>query len=246
MTITIKNAELETCRDFLWDLAHKANRGLFNFDSETYQASNDSKAKIAVDELEAHHTIVLSAFKYLNEEPNDQNSAIGHYLVCWLPDHLAALRRLREDKDRALTPHQYQEIGQSLYTLFKDGNTFKRHRGDFENTFWGVQDMKEIRAWLTDTSVMRRVQDERWCNRVQRMMSPAKGYLRCLAHLIVENLLRGRGCNVHHPFYWVKNLKDAVSIHLTVSFCFLDFRRSISIALPPVCLYSGRVNRLKD
>jgi hypothetical protein len=211
MTITVKNVDVETCGNFLWDLAHKANREKFNFDFEAYQASNSTTAKIAVDELEAYHTIILKSFQYLNEEPNDRTSDLGHYLVCWLPDHLAALRRLQEDKNRFLRPQEYQEIGENLYMLFKDGTIFERHRSKFETTAWSVKDMKEIREWLTDTSVMRAVQDKSWRNHVKHTISPATGYLRFFARLIVESLLRGRSCNVHHSFYWVTALKDAVS-----------------------------------
>lgn len=215
MTITVKNVDIETCGNFLWDLAHKANREKFNFDFEAYQASNSTTAKIAVDELDAHHTIVLRTFQYLNEEPIDRTSDLGHYLVCWLPDHLAALRSLQEDKNRFLRPQEYQEIGQNLYTIFKDDTIFERHRSKFETAFWSVKDMKEIREWLTDTSVMRAVQDKSWRNHVKHTISPATGYLRCFARLIVESLLRGRSCNVHQSFYWVTGLKSAVSNFLS-------------------------------
>jgi hypothetical protein len=228
MTITVKNVDVETCGNFLWDLAHKANRDRFNFDFGAYQASNTA-AKIAVDELDAHHTIVLKAFQYLNEEPNERTSDLGNYLICWLPDHLAALRRLQEDKNRFLRPQEYQEIGQNLYTLFKDETIFERHRSKFETVFWTVIDMKEIREWLTDASVMRAVQDKTWRNHVKHTISPATGYLRFFTRLIVESLLRGRSCNVQQSFLWVTNLKNAVSTPTSClsSYAFLNISSHI-------------------
>ncbi|KAK7715647.1 hypothetical protein SLS63_011403 [Diaporthe eres] len=154
MTITIHNVDRETCGNFLWDLAHKANRQKFNFDFEAHQAGTNT-ARIAVDELEAYHTIVLRTFKYLNEEPNERTSDIGMHLACFLPNHLAGIRHLQEDKNQFLRPQEYQEIGQNLYTLFKDSTIFDRHRDHFERFFWNADDLREIREWLTDTSVMR-------------------------------------------------------------------------------------------
>ncbi|KAJ0122476.1 neutral permease protein [Diaporthe amygdali] len=186
MTITINNVDRETCGNFLWDLAHKANRQKFNFDFEAHQVGN-STARIAVDELDAYHTIVLRTFQYLNEEPNERTSDIGIHLAAFLPDHLAGIRHLQEDENQFLRPQQYQEIGQNLYTLFKDGTIFERHRANFERIFWNVQDLKEIRDWLTDTSVMRGVQDKSWRNQVKNTISPANGYLRYFARPLLKD-----------------------------------------------------------
>lgn len=210
MTITIHNVDRETCGNFLWDLAHKANRQKFNFDFEAQQAGN-STARIAVDELEAYHTIILKTFQCLNEEPNEQTKDIVGHLACFLPNHLAGIRHLQEEKNQFLRPHEYQEIGQNLYTLFKDGTIFDRHRDKFERMFWNVDDLREIREWLTDNSFMRGVQDKSWRNQVKSTVSPANGYLRYIARSMVESLLRGRRCEVWQASYWVLQLKDAVS-----------------------------------
>lgn len=116
MTMIVKNVDPDICRNLLWDLAHMAHRGLFEFSQHS-----DEKARIAMNELEAHPQIVTASFRYLNEEPDPRIKNIGHYLVCWLPDHLAGLRRLRmHQRPRLLAPREYEDIGQNLYMLFKD------------------------------------------------------------------------------------------------------------------------------
>lgn len=129
MTISIENVDQEVCGHFFWDLAQKAIRDKFKFDFDANSSAlQGSQATIAVDEFEAHHTIVMRAFKYLDQEPREQTKKIGEYLVSGFPYHLGRLSQLAEEEKGSLTPHEKLEVGHNLYILFSDDEVFKRHR----------------------------------------------------------------------------------------------------------------------
>lgn len=142
MTISINDVDQEVCGHFFWDIAQKAIRDKFKFDfGAASNALHSNQTTIMVDELDAHRTIVMRTFKYLDQEPREKTKKIGDYLVCWLPWHLGRLRQLEDEEKGSLKPDQKLEIGQNLYNLFKDERVFRRHRGMFERCLWWVEDM---------------------------------------------------------------------------------------------------------
>ncbi|KAJ7292752.1 hypothetical protein C8J57DRAFT_1043303 [Mycena rebaudengoi] len=204
MTITINNVDEEVCGHFLWDLAHKAIRDKFKFDFDaTSNALHNSQAVIALDEFEAHHTIVMRAFEYLSKEHSDQTKEIGGYLVTWLPHHLNRLRELEDEEKGTLMPDEQLEIGQNLYKLFQDEGVFRRHRASFEGTWWEEEEMEYVQKWLMDSAVVRRL-EKRWRDEVQQAVSPTKGYLRKLVRMVVEGFLRERSWGVQNAYFWIE------------------------------------------
>ncbi|KAF7377195.1 Goodbye domain-containing protein [Mycena sanguinolenta] len=209
MTITINNVDQELCGHFLWDLAHKGIRDKFKFDFDAASnALHNSQAVIALDEFEAHHTIVKQAFKYLSEEPRDQTKEIGNYLVNWLPYHLDRLRQLEGDDKGMLMPDDQLEIGHNLYQLFQDEDVFRRHRASFEGTWWEKEEMMIIQKWLRDWAVVRKL-DKRWRDEVQQAVSPTKGYLRTFVRVVVEGFLRERSWGVQNAYTWIEKFMEA-------------------------------------
>lgn len=212
MTITINNVDQELCGHFLWDLAHKAIRDKFKFDfdaASTLHSSN--QAIIAVDEFEAHHTIVTRAFEYLGNGQSEQTKQIGRYLVCWLPFHLGRLRQLEDEDKGELLPSEKFEIGQNLYRLFKADQVFRRHIATFQLTWWLVDEMEDVQKWLMDSAVVRRL-DRRWRDEVQLAASPARGFLKALVRLAIDGFLRERSWGVQSAYYWIEQFMGAVSL----------------------------------
>ncbi|KAI1100300.1 hypothetical protein F4804DRAFT_319299 [Jackrogersella minutella] len=207
MTICINNVDQELCGHFLWDLAHKAIRDKFKFDFDAASANgtlhSSGQATIAVDEFEAHHTIVTRAFEFLDSDPRDQTKEIGQYLVGWLPYHLGQLRQLEDDEKGALTPGEQTEIGQNLYKLFKDDKVFLRHKESFGVTWWFVEEMEGLQKWLMDSAVVRRL-DKKWRDEVQMPISPTRGFLKELVKLLVEGLLRNRSWGAQNAYGWIE------------------------------------------
>ncbi|OTA04241.1 hypothetical protein A9Z42_0048210 [Trichoderma parareesei] len=211
MTITINNVDQELCGHFLWDLAHKAIRDKFNFNLDDEAANafhGGSRASIAVDEFEAHHTIVTRAFEYLNKPHREQTEKIGAYLVGWLPYHLSRLRQLEDDDQGALMPSEQFEIGQNLYKLFKGGEVFRRHKQSFQRVLWTVDEMMDVQKWLMDSAVMRRL-DKRWRDEVQLASSPTRGYLKEWVRVVVCGLLRERSWEVEPAYGWLEQFMKA-------------------------------------
>ncbi|KAF7368172.1 putative neutral amino acid permease protein [Mycena venus] len=209
MTITINNVDQELCGHFLWDLAHKAIRDKFKFDFDaTSNALHNSQAAIALDEFEAHHTIVTRAFEYLSKEHSDQTKEIGKYLVTWLPFHLDRLRQLEDEEKGTLMPDEQLEIGQNLYKLFQDEGVFRRHKAIFEGTWWVEEEIEYVQKWLMDSAVVRRL-DKRWRDEVQLAVSPTRGYLRKLVRMVVEGFLRERSWGVQNAYFWIERFMEA-------------------------------------
>ncbi|KAL6863653.1 hypothetical protein J3F83DRAFT_745169 [Trichoderma novae-zelandiae] len=211
MTITINNVDQELCGHFLWDLAHKAIRDKFNFNLDD-EASNafhgGSRAAIAVDEFEGHHTIVKRAFEYLSKPHREQTEKIGAYLVGWLPYHLSRLRQLEDDDQGALMPSEQFEIGQNLYKLFKGGEVFMRHKQSFQRVLWTVDEMMDVQKWLMDSAVVRRL-DRRWRDEVQLAVSPTRGYLKELVRIVIRGLLRERSWEAEPACGWLEQFMKA-------------------------------------
>ena len=215
MTITINNVDQEVCAHFLWDLAHKAIRDKFKFDFEAASPtgalrSSSGQAVIEVDTFEAHHTLVNRAFEYLNKNPKAQTKEIGTYLVCWLPYHLSQLRKLEDEDKGALTPAEQSAIGHNLYRLFKDEQVFRRHRESFEQVWWVADEIEEVQKWLMDSAVVRRL-DKKWRDEVQQAVRPTRGFMRELAKMVVEGLLRERSWDVLNASNWIEEFMAVVS-----------------------------------
>ncbi|KAL7794357.1 hypothetical protein V8C37DRAFT_415219 [Trichoderma ceciliae] len=211
MTITINNVDQELCGHFLWDLAHKAIRDKFDFNIDGHASNTlhgSSWGSIAVDEFEAHHTIVTRAFEYLSKPHREQTEQIGGYVVGRLPYHLSRLRQLEDEDKGALLPSEQSEIGRNLYKLFRDGEVFVRHKKSFEKTWWLVGEMEHLQQWLMDSAVMRRV-DKRWRDEVQLAASPSRGYLKEFVRAVVGGFLRERNWAVHSAFIWLERFMKA-------------------------------------
>ncbi|GAW18341.1 hypothetical protein ANO14919_078160 [Xylariales sp. No.14919] len=203
MTITINNVDQEICGHFLWDLAHKAIRDKFRFDFDAASNSLQSnKVTVAVDEFEAHRTIVKRAFEYLGAERRDQTASIGDYLVGWLPYHLNRILQLEEEEKGALMPDEQTEIGRNLFQLFKDEEYIRRHKATFEKTYWWASEMEDLQKWLTDSAVVRKL-DKRWRDRVRLAPNSIRGFLTELVKMIITGFLRERSWNVENAYWWV-------------------------------------------
>lgn len=212
MTISINNVGRERCGHFLWDLADMAIRKQYEFfDSETLsKMHNSSMRTIAVRELESNYTIVTRAFDFLNDKPRIETQEIGYYLVYWLPEHLRRLRMLEEEDKDSLRDDQKVKIGKDLYTLFGDDVVFNRHRKTFQQTFWSLEEIKEIQLWLMDAAVLRKV-EPKWRNSIRRARNPIRGYLRNLVRVVVNGLLRSRDWDVTNARYWLERFISVVS-----------------------------------
>jgi hypothetical protein len=213
MTININNVDQELCGHFLWDLADKAIRDnfKFRFDGDASNALHSSSQEaIAVDEFEAHHTIVTWAFKYLSREPRDETKEIGQYLVYWLPYHLSCLRQLEDEDKGALVSHELFEMGQNLYKLFKDDVVFRRHKAAFEKSYWTAVEMEDVQKWMMDSAIVRRL-DKTWRGEVQRAANPTRGYLREFVRVVLGGFLEDRSWDVHSAYDWIENFMVAVS-----------------------------------
>ncbi|KAI0875166.1 hypothetical protein GGS24DRAFT_307538 [Hypoxylon argillaceum] len=218
MTITINNVDQELCGHFLWDLAHKAIRDkfVFDFDASSDPLLHGGKLAIAVDEFQAHHTIVTRAFEYLGRAPADQTRDIGEYLVRWLPHHLSRLRHLEDEEKGELAPHQKLEIGRNLYALFQNEKLLSRHRASFEKTFWTARGMEDVRKWLMDPAVVRKL-DRKWRDKVQSAVSPTRGYLEEFVKIVVTGFLQDRTWDVRNASSWIVEfmMADSTTPHVS-------------------------------
>ncbi|KAJ7619348.1 hypothetical protein FB45DRAFT_755212 [Roridomyces roridus] len=201
MTINIQNAGQEMCANFLWDLAHRCVRDRFDFKLDG--ASSGNRNAICVDEFDVHRSIVQKAFEFLNAEPRSQTAKIGKYLVCWLPYHLRKLKELEDNKKGRLTEQERIEIGQKLYTLFRDADTFQRHKGIFVQTHWTAHELRDLLKWLRDSAVMRQA-DAEWYDEMQQTYRPTRGFLKGLVTLLVNGLLRERTWDVSNARVWLQ------------------------------------------
>jgi len=217
MSITINNVDQEMVGHFLWDLAHKAIRDKFKFDFDASSPNSllqGRQAAITVDAFEAHHTIVMRAFAYLDREPRDQTKRIGIYLCGLLPFHLSNLR-LEEEDGRELASSEQSEIGQSLHTLFKDKQVFERHKASFQDTYWYAAEMEDVQKWMMDSAVMRRVNRE-WRQAVQQAASPTRGFMKPLLETIIRGFLRARTWLVWNAYLWITECMELVSVMATI------------------------------
>lgn len=212
MSITINDVDRKVCGHFLWDLAHKAIRDKFKFDFDVATAHGPlhGSGQIAVDEFEAHRTIVSRIFKYLAQSPRDETKTIGMYLLCWLPYHLQQLHKLEDDGQGELMPSEKLEIGQNLHSLFKDDEVIRRHKATFEQVWWSAQEIKDLQKWLTDSAVVRRV-DKKWRDEVQ-LAVPTKGFIKEFVKVVVEGLLRERSWEAFRAYNWIEEFMLAVSL----------------------------------
>ncbi|KAL1610747.1 hypothetical protein SLS60_002417 [Paraconiothyrium brasiliense] len=208
MTISINNVDQELCGNFLWDLTDMAirNQFKFNFDSDHFtNLHSRSQRTISVNRLESNYDIVSRAFKYLSSEPMNETQDIGAYLVTWLPEHLHQLRKLEEDEMGNLRGDQKSDIGRHLCTMFKDDTVFRRHKKAFQNFCWAASEIKEMQIWVTDSTVIRKV-DKKWRNAIRTGGSnPIRGYLKELVRIVVRGLVRGRDWDVANARDWVKH-----------------------------------------
>lgn len=214
MTITINKVDQDLCGHFLWDLADMAIRDKFKFnlngDSLNAVGTNNVQNAVVLDEFEANHSIVVQAFKYLSKEPLEQTKDIGQYLLLRLPYHLNQLRKLEDDDQGALTPHQRLEIGQNLYKLFKDDVLVQRHKATFQQSCWTAADIMDVQKWMSDTAVTRRL-DRKWQDKLQAAVNPTKGYLEELVRVVVQGLLKDRTWEVSSACIWLKEFIAVVS-----------------------------------
>ncbi|KAI1454745.1 hypothetical protein F4805DRAFT_302712 [Annulohypoxylon moriforme] len=206
MTISINNVDQEVCGHFLWDLAHKAIRDKFKFDFDAASPNSalhsSSQATIAVDEFEAHHTIVIRTFEYLENEEKDQTKEIGAYVIGWLLYHLDRVRQLEDEEKGALTPGEKTDIGQNLYKLFKDEKVILRHKALFEEIWWYVDEFQSLQKWMMDSTVVRKL-DKKWRSEAQLPVSPTRSFLKNLVKMIVEGLLRTRSWDAEGGYGWI-------------------------------------------
>lgn len=208
MSINIKNVDQELCGNFFWDLAQKAIRDKFKFD---FDIASSIRTSIAVDEFEAHHTIVRRAFEYLDKEPQAQTNEIGDYLIYWLPNHIEILFQLQADNSRSLMAVEQDEITMGLYNLFRNDTVLERHRKSFEKALWVAKEMKDIQNWLTASMVVWKSDEEWWKAMAQRAESPTKGYLKGFVNMVVKGLLRERSWDVANALNWIVEFMTAVS-----------------------------------
>lgn len=224
MTININNVEQEIVGHFLWDLAQKAIRDQFRFNLDS--ASNTAHMRqisIAVDEFEAHHAIVMRAFKYLSGEPSEATDVIGRYLFYWLPYHLGVLTQLDYEEKGYLMPDEQLDIGNNLYQLFKDSELFKRHKVIVERTYWTAEEMEKVQKWLMNSAVVRRV-PKQWREEVQGAPSPARGFLSPFVKSVIESWLRSRERLSSDASWnyraWIRGFMEVVSFFMMPSFFF--------------------------
>lgn len=214
MTITIKNVDQEVCGHFFWDLAHKAIREKLKFDFDaTSNTLQNPHNVITLDKFKAHHSIVMISFEYLSQERKEQTNDIEQYITAFFPVHLGYLRELEDKEQGSLMPDEKHKIGQKLYDLFKDDELYVRHREAFQQTYWEANEMSDVQKWLTDWSVMRKV-DRVWLNAVQKARSPPRGYLKPFATMVVEGLLRARSWPVQNAYLWIAEFIKSVRISL--------------------------------
>jgi hypothetical protein len=88
-----------------------------------------------------------------------------------------------------LLPIEQYEIGMHLYALFRDDAIFKSHKESFKRTYWNVEEIGYIQKWLSDSTVMRRV-DKKWRSEILLDGNPIKGFLKELVKIVVQGLLR--------------------------------------------------------
>ncbi|KAK7717936.1 hypothetical protein SLS63_010586 [Diaporthe eres] len=214
MSIKINDVDQEMCGHFFWDLAQQTIRHNFKFDFDTDSKNpNSRRNSIAVDEFEAHHTIVTWAFDYLQRKHADQTKVIGLFLVFWLPYHLDRLRQLEDDDKGTLMPGQRVEVGRNLYYLFKDEQVFERHRESFQTCYWTEEKMGQVKMWLMDSTTVRNVRklDPKWLKEVQGAVNPVRGFLKELVKAVVKGLLRDRSWNAQNAYTWIKEFMKADS-----------------------------------
>lgn len=208
MTISINNVGEENCEQFLWDLADQAIRHKFKFDLEALDSRHHT---IAVDEFEAHHTIVTRAFDYLNMDHTEQTRIIGSILVSWLPYHLNRLRQLEDADEGTLKNTDKLKIGDNLYKLFGHSEVFARHIECFKPNYWTEEEIGQVMTWLMDSSVVRKV-NAKWLSEVRRTPNPVRGFLKELVKVVVTGLLRERSWAARNAYGWIKELMKVVSL----------------------------------
>ncbi|KAE9569619.1 hypothetical protein CGMCC3_g14171 [Colletotrichum fructicola] len=221
MTISIKSASREQCGHFFWALADRAfrNQFQFNFEGDSFNTFHALGQHISVDEFEANHFIVTRAFEYFRKDPVEETKAIDIYLLNWLPYHLDRLRVLEDDRKGELSSEQKSEIGLNLQNMFQDDRVLQNHKRTFQKGYWTSEEIKDVRLWLDDPAVVRRM-DRKWRADVKTAPSPLRGYFKPIAIAVLEGLLRDRSWEVTNACTWLRQfiaLDNAVTPQLDAS-----------------------------
>jgi len=207
-TITITDVDQEVCQHFLWDLAHKGIREKFKFDFDAPSSlQRRKKAEISVNEFDAHLSIVLQTFKFIEAEPNERTKAIGRYILQYLPSHLKHLSDMQGIN--TLLDSDKRDIGHFLFDLFESDRTFVNHKDIFECFTWDVQDVDVFRKWFDDPVATKSIY-KKWLREARTRESPQPGFLRELMNVVVKHWLRDRSWNAGNAYDWVASFYSMV------------------------------------
>ncbi|KAH8880886.1 hypothetical protein GQ53DRAFT_736167 [Thozetella sp. PMI_491] len=206
LSIQITDVDRELCQNFLWDLSQKAIRDKFRFDFDNASAFQHTiQAELSVNEFDAHHTIVMAAFKFMRNEPDKRTVALGPYLFKHLPSHL---KRLKEAQGLdELLDLQKQEIGSSLLELFESDHIFNLNKNHFKQFTWNREDVQVFREWFKDPAATRGIRKS-WLRKATSEENPAKTFLGDLVLMIAQQWLVEGTWDARNAYDWICSFRS--------------------------------------
>jgi len=215
LEIKIVNSDLPTARRFFWDLAKYATLDHFDLsaNSPNAQATN-AKGTIAVNEVDAHLTLVQATLEFLSNPPSSDTEDIGPIFI----NNLAAnLKVLYDAKGLDAIDNELKaKIGKSVYNLFADPRVIKRHWTTFEPRYklLGQASMSEFWRWLGDKSATSTLgtKDEEWLNKRSESDDPTRELLEDVMEMIARLWLEGPERH-DAAVCWIREFLSQVCFH---------------------------------
>ncbi|KAI5853659.1 hypothetical protein GGS23DRAFT_601715 [Durotheca rogersii] len=200
-TITITKADLSSVQSFYWDFMQKLNHAATNFD-QLAQRSNVGRSVTKINKLDGYLRILRLTFRILDQPPCKKTEQLSRYLLRYLPSHLKAL-----GQPSGLLPHESNEIGKNLYTLFESGHMTKLHWVNFSEVTWHrhQSELELLVNWLTDATVIGTLglKDQRWLQDVRKSPNPSQSVLFEIVKMLANQWLQDAEWDVAKPFEWL-------------------------------------------
>lgn len=222
-TITITNGDVKAVQRFFWDLNHHSFLEGFAF-RPGFDFPNTAERKIQLNEVDAHLQIVKRAFSFfLQPLVDERGSALGFYLIKFIPTHLNALYEASGLDE--LLPADKQYIGSHVYEMFTEGDLIERNWAFCDRVTW-FRNNKYIDIfwkWLDDPVAVGRLgpRDKRWLAELKKDEHRNSSLLTPIMITVARNWLQESKWDAFFAFKWISGFLTLVSTLTCLSLLFL-------------------------
>ncbi|KAL9088549.1 MAG: hypothetical protein Q9159_003039 [Coniocarpon cinnabarinum] len=209
VSITIKDADVQTVQSFLWAFTEKAMVGDFNFDSTSPHLS---KPRVGVNGFDAHVEILMQDFEVLENDAEENVKPLVSYILCALPGLLNIL--WRDLESYTLSEEVKAKLIGKLHDLFIDASVFERHLDHIDllaiaehwmsgpecppdiPAFWTWLDHKETNKHLSKN-------DRKSLNELSAATNRNQSLVKPMAELMARHWLQDDQRSVGEVFGWL-------------------------------------------